>query len=194
MLFPFRILQKTIIFNRQRFIVTVPDTQSSMGKQDSFRYRGTISQPNSTPAALLSTHIDSRFEAIRIDPSTFDLSFSGYDKAQAIVANSALLDRWTFKKTNLLQMARELAKPFGIKVSLASGLQLPTAPAKVAVSPGDSAFDAVIPHEQGLALRAAIGDPETIVLPTGHYGAIIFLSYIEGAAMRFFESRFEAVR
>lgn len=81
---------------------------------------------------------------IRIDKSTHDISFSGYDKAQAIVANSALLDRWTFRKTDLLTMARELAKPFDVKVSLASGLQLPPTPDKVAVSPGDSAFDAVI--------------------------------------------------
>ncbi len=81
---------------------------------------------------------------IRLDKSTFDISFSGYDKAQAIVANSALLDRWTFRKTNLLTMARELAKPFGVTVTTASGLELPPAPDKVAVSPGDSAFDAVI--------------------------------------------------
>lgn len=81
---------------------------------------------------------------IQLDANTNDISFSGYDKGQAIVASSALLERWTFRKTDLLTMARALAAPFSVSVSLASGLELPPTPDKVAVSPGDSAFDAVI--------------------------------------------------
>lgn len=53
-------------------------------------------------------------------------------------------------------------------------------------------FDAVIPFSNGKHLRQAIGNPETIVLPTGHYGAILSLPYIEAVAMRFFKKRFEA--
>jgi len=53
-------------------------------------------------------------------------------------------------------------------------------------------FDRVIPYRNGMQLRQAIGNPETIVLPTGHYGTILGLPYIEAVAMKFFRKRFAA--
>ena len=53
-------------------------------------------------------------------------------------------------------------------------------------------FDWVIPFGKGVQLRKAIGNPETVVLPTGHYGAIIALPYIEAVAVKFFEKRLGA--
>ncbi|MCP3904898.1 MAG: alpha/beta hydrolase [Planctomycetes bacterium] len=46
-------------------------------------------------------------------------------------------------------------------------------------------FDAAVPHHCGEALRKAMGGPETIMLPTGHYGAIVYVPYIQGKALKF---------
>ena len=52
-------------------------------------------------------------------------------------------------------------------------------------------FDAVVPYKNGQRLRDAIGGPSTILLPTGHYGALAFLPYIQHAALSFFRDRFD---
>ena len=52
-------------------------------------------------------------------------------------------------------------------------------------------FDSVIPYRCGTALREAMGKPETIILPTGHYGSILFLPVVEGAAISFFRKHLE---
>lgn len=91
---------------------------------------------------LVSGFVESR--SISLSATDRTITFAGFDAAQALVANSALLDRWTFRNTDLLTMARQLAEPFNIAVSLAPGLILPPAPAKVVVNSGDSAFDAVV--------------------------------------------------
>ena len=40
-------------------------------------------------------------------------------------------------------------------------------------------FDALVPLEVGATVREAAGNPEWVVLPTGHYSAALLLSYIE---------------
>ena len=61
---------------------------------------------------LVDGYIERRLA--RLDANTRDLTFTGYDKAQAIVANSVDLGRWTFRNMDLLRMAKELAEPFGV--------------------------------------------------------------------------------
>jgi hypothetical protein len=46
-------------------------------------------------------------------------------------------------------------------------------------------FDAAVPHHCGRALREAMGEPETIVLPTGHYGAILYVPFLQDRALAF---------
>ena len=50
-------------------------------------------------------------------------------------------------------------------------------------------FDASVPARKGFELRRAMGDPETIFVPTGHYTALLFLPYIKSACARFFKEK-----
>ena len=51
------------------------------------------------------------------------------------------------------------------------------------------AFDTVVPIKKGLELRKQMGKPETILVPTGHYSAILFLPYIQRQCWKFFEKK-----
>jgi hypothetical protein len=53
-----------------------------------------------------------------------------------------------------------------------------------------AACDTVVPVKKGLELRRKMGNPETIVIPTGHYTAVIYLPYIQSQAIRFFRQKF----
>lgn len=50
-------------------------------------------------------------------------------------------------------------------------------------------FDAAVPTKKGFELRRAMGNPETIIVPTGHYTALLFLPYIKSACARFFKEK-----
>jgi len=51
-------------------------------------------------------------------------------------------------------------------------------------------FDTAVPSKKGFELRRAMGKPETIVVPTGHYTALLFIPYIKSACLRFFKEKF----
>jgi hypothetical protein len=51
-------------------------------------------------------------------------------------------------------------------------------------------FDTTVPFRKGWELRTQMGRPETILLPTGHYTALLCIPYIKSQAMKFFQSRF----
>ena len=64
-----------------------------------------------------------------------------------------------------------------------------------AVDPGKvllviAAIDTAVPTSKQLELRRAMGRPETVFLPTGHYTALLFVPYIKSACLRFFKERF----
>lgn len=50
-------------------------------------------------------------------------------------------------------------------------------------------FDRVLPHSTAKAYRTALGGPEAIYIPTGHYGSILYLPVIESAAVKFLKKR-----
>ncbi len=52
-----------------------------------------------------------------------------------------------------------------------------------------AALDRVIPFMKGLQLRHAMGKPKTIILPSGHYTAMIFLPFVRYAAYRFLKQK-----
>ena len=54
-----------------------------------------------------------------------------------------------------------------------------------------AANDDIVPYSKGQELRKAMGNPRTIVLPTGHYTAILYVPHIKGAAFDFFEEKFK---
>jgi dipeptidyl aminopeptidase/acylaminoacyl peptidase len=51
-------------------------------------------------------------------------------------------------------------------------------------------YDTVVPIEKGLELKEKMGNPETIMLPSGHYSAALSIPYIKSQAFDFFEKRF----
>lgn len=51
-------------------------------------------------------------------------------------------------------------------------------------------FDRAVPTRKGLQLRRALGKPETIFLPTGHYSSLLFIPYLKPASLEFFKERF----
>lgn len=71
------------------------------------------------------------------------LGVSGRDKTGAMVDCSAALSKWEFLNTPLLTLAKRLAEPFGIGVSLQPGMSPPGPVAKLTVDPGETAFEAL---------------------------------------------------
>jgi len=53
------------------------------------------------------------------------------------------------------------------------------------------AFDTIVPFKKGWELRRALGKPETLVLPTGHYTAALCIPYIKWQSLRFFRRHLE---
>lgn len=51
-------------------------------------------------------------------------------------------------------------------------------------------YDTVVPTAKGLLLKEKMGNPETIMLPAGHYTAALSIPYIKSEAFDFFEKRF----
>jgi len=101
--------------------------------------------------------VDSR--EVEIGATNRDLSYNGRDKSGALVDNSVLLDgrRWTFRKLGVVEIAKQLATPFGISVATQPGLVLPEAARKTVVNPGDTAFE-VIARAAAQAGVLVVGD------------------------------------
>ena len=55
----------------------------------------------------------------------------------------------------------------------------------------DAYFDHVIRRRYAMALWKAAGEPEMVMLPTGHYSAALFLDYAQGLALAHFQKVFE---
>ena len=50
-------------------------------------------------------------------------------------------------------------------------------------------FDTVVPTEKGLLLKEKMGNPETIMLPSGHYTAALSIPYIKSEAFDFLDRK-----
>lgn len=77
------------------------------------------------------------------------LSYTGKDRAAALVENSMSVEgasvkgkKWTYRNIDIAQFARAIAEPFGVSVSVQSGLELSKAPLLVA-HPGETGFEAI---------------------------------------------------
>src|ERR1044071_628774 len=53
-----------------------------------------------------------------------------------------------------------------------------------------AAFDRVVPFKKGLELRLRLRRPETIIVPTGHYSAVVYVPYLRRQTLKFFRDRF----
>ena len=50
-------------------------------------------------------------------------------------------------------------------------------------------FDNAVPYESQLALRAALGNPQAITIPTGHITAAAYLFYLRRKVREFFDEK-----
>jgi len=99
------------------------------------------------------------------------LTYSGRDRAAALVDCSALLKAWTYTNIAIDDFARALAAPFGIRVGVQTGLELPPL-RKIVISPGDSPFEAI---------KQAAKQLEVLVVSDGQ-GGILFTRSAAAAA------------
>ncbi len=90
---------------------------------------------------VLTGYVDRRSPAF--GPTEHSLTVSGRDKTGDLVDCSAILSKWEFTNIPVLTLARRVAEPFGIPVSLQPGLAPPRPAERLTVDPGDSAFDVI---------------------------------------------------
>ncbi|HVJ29759.1 MAG TPA: hypothetical protein VNA66_05560 [Gammaproteobacteria bacterium] len=88
--------------------------------------------------AVIDGYVDARDHSA--SESTRALSYTGRDRAAALVDNSLVLKQWTYRNVTLLELATALAKPWNVKVSAQAGLTLKKR-GKVVIDPGDTAFE-----------------------------------------------------
>lgn len=55
-------------------------------------------------------------------------------------------------------------------------------------------YDRTVPYAKGKELREKMGNPETVLVPAGHYTALLYLPHIQKSAYKFFRRRFEVPR
>ncbi len=91
-------------------------------------------------AVVIDGYVDKRGLSASADSRT--LSYTGRDRAAALVDSSLVLKQWTYRNLTLAEFASTLAKPFGVKVSVQAGLVLPKR-SKIVVEPGDKAYEAI---------------------------------------------------
>lgn len=90
---------------------------------------------------VITGYVDRR--TISYSASEHTLSVSGRDRTGDLVDCSAVLTKWEFYSTPVLMLAKRLAEPFSISVTLQSGLSLPPPVAKLSVDPGDSVYEVI---------------------------------------------------
>jgi len=110
---------------------------------------------------VIDGYVDKR--SLSLSASQRALSYSGRDRAAALVDCSAILKHWTFRNVSLADFAAVIAKPFGVRVSVQPGLVLAKAD-KLVVQPGDSAFEAI---------QRAAKDAQVLVVSDGAGGVVI---------------------
>lgn len=90
---------------------------------------------------VLTGYVDKR--SVSLSAGEHTVSVSGRDRAGELVDSSAVLKSWEFIRTPVLEIARRVAAPHGVGVTLAPGTPVPPVPDKVSVDPGDSVFDVI---------------------------------------------------
>ncbi len=112
---------------------------------------------------VIDGYVDKRSLSASKDART--LSYSGRDRAAALVDCSAIVEagtvsksKWTFYNVDVFELATKIAEPFGIRVSLQAGLGSVLAKdKKVVVHPGDTCFE-VIARVAGAAGVLVVSD------------------------------------
>lgn len=133
---------------------------------------------------VIDGYVDKR--SLSATDTTRTLGYSGRDRAAALVDCSAIVEagsvsksKWTFHNVDVFELAKAIAKPFGVPVSVQAGLgAVLTKDAKVLVHPGDSCFE-VISRAAGAAGVMVVSDAAGGIVIT-RAGTARATSLIEG--------------
>src|SRR5262245_2031551 len=129
---------------------------------------------------VIDGHVENR--SLSIAGTTLSLSYSGRDRAAALVDSSAIVSggtssgksskKWVFRNVDVVEFARAVAQPHGVSVSLQPGLVL-ARDARLDLHPGDSCFEAT----SRAAAKATV-----LAVSDGHGGIVITRSATARAA------------
>lgn len=100
------------------------------------------------------------------------LSYTGRDRAAALVDCSVLLPKWTYYNVDVADFAATCAEPFGVRVSVQPGLALKRM-SKLVIAPGDTAYEAI---------KRAVADQGVLLVSDGAGGITITRSSATRAA------------
>lgn len=121
------------------------------------------------------TAITGYVDARNIDYSSDDHAFSvsGRDMAGDLVDCAADVGTWELKNQARIDIIHKLSAPYGVSVTLGSGVVLPPAKEKFALNPGESAFEAIdrLCRECGV-LPVSDGRGGVVLTKPGHARAV----------------------
>lgn len=136
-----------------------------------------IISDNGRDQVVIDGFVDGREN--QADATSRNLTYTGKDRAGALVENSLLVggasvksSKWTYYNLDIAKFTRQVAEPHGIKVSVQPGLVLPVDPRLVA-HVGESGFEAV---------RRTAGSAQVLVVSDAKGGIIITRSGTQRAA------------
>jgi prophage tail gpP-like protein len=140
---------------------------------------------------MISGYIDG--VSMSYGPADHRLSVSGRDRSGSLVDSSAFLGKWEFIGVPLETLVRRICEPFGIPVTVQSGLKIPRLPTRISIDPGDTAFEAI---ERACrmcgVLPIAYGEGAIILTRAGSEGTTTAL--VEGQNILAASATFDASR
>lgn len=90
---------------------------------------------------IITGYVD--LKNISLTDSDHVFEVSGRDKTSDLIDCSAVLSAWQFDNISVLEIAKKVAMPFGVKVALDKGLSLSANPPSLVVNPGESAYEVI---------------------------------------------------
>jgi prophage tail gpP-like protein len=138
---------------------------------------------------LLTGYVDD--VELTLSESDRSITVAGRDRTADLVDCSAVLSTWEFLGQPLERIARQLAEPFGVGVSVQPGLVIPALTNKVAVDPGDSAWEAL---EKGCRMAGvlAVSDGQGGLVLTRASTTSLSTALVEGLNILAGSSKFSA--
>lgn len=140
-------------------------------------------------AVLLTGFVDER--ELSLGASDHAMTVGGKDRAAALAECSADLTQWEFSGVPLEQIARTLAEPFNVDVAVQAGVIIPPLPNKVAVDPGETAWEAL---EKALRMVGllAVSDGQGGLVLTRPSTVALSTALVEGLNILAGSSKFSA--
>lgn len=90
---------------------------------------------------VITGYVDLR--SMSITGSEHAFSVAGRDKTADLIDSSIVLDSWEFVGLSTREIVARVVAPFGISLLVQPGLELPPDPRRIAINPGDTAYEVI---------------------------------------------------